>query len=67
MKSESIEMKFDVDIDSFISNLVYNVSIDDIFEIITTIDLACAEWELSERLYEHYKSLHEQYLSECEE
>jgi len=63
---KKISVVMDIDVDNLKDHLL-ELSIDDIFEFIVDLELSVAEYELSEKLYEHFSKAHEEYLADIKE
>jgi hypothetical protein len=63
-KNIEIDLNIPVDIEDVISS-IGELDYDDIFKVIKDIDFMMQDWDFTERLYKHFKKLHEEYMEEC--
>lgn len=59
-----IPMQFIIDPYDLIDKVMFNLSCDEIFEFIKLLEFQVGEYGLSEKLYEHFSKIHEEYLQE---
>jgi hypothetical protein len=64
-KKINVDIELSINVEDIISS-IGEMDYDDIFEIIKKIDVTMQDWDFTERLYEHFKKLHEEYIKEWE-
>jgi len=65
-KDKKVKLSCAISLDEIIHSLNKEFEFDELFEFITRLDLRIADWNFTERLYQHFKGEHDEYLKEKE-
>jgi len=61
---KEVKLSCAVSPDEIINSLTSDFDFDELFDFITSLDLAVADWDFTERLYQHFKDEHAKYIEE---
>lgn len=57
-ESKVVAVESFLSLEDLVNALFWKVDEDELFQFIADLDEACASWELTERLYKHFKAQH---------